>query len=77
MRPARILVVDDEPGMLRAVERVLSEDHHVVGTRLSREALSVAERVSSGARHPRHPHARSRRLRADGAAEGAISARST
>jgi phosphoserine phosphatase RsbU/P len=42
MRPARILVVDDEPGMLRAVERVLSEDHHVVGTRLSRDALSVA-----------------------------------
>ena len=42
MTPARILVVDDEPGMLRAVERVLSEDHHVVGTRFSREALAVA-----------------------------------
>jgi sigma-B regulation protein RsbU (phosphoserine phosphatase) len=42
MRPARILVVDDEPGMLRAVDRVLSKDHHVVGTRLSRDALSVA-----------------------------------
>jgi len=42
MKPARILVVDDEPGMLRAVDRVLSEDHHVVGTRLSRDALSVA-----------------------------------
>jgi sigma-B regulation protein RsbU (phosphoserine phosphatase) len=42
MRPARILVVDDEPGMLRAVERVLSADHRVVGTRLSREALAVA-----------------------------------
>jgi sigma-B regulation protein RsbU (phosphoserine phosphatase) len=42
MKRARILVVDDEPGMLRAVERVLSDDHHVVGTRLSREALSVA-----------------------------------
>jgi len=40
--PARILVVDDEPGMLRAVERVLSENHHVIGTRLSREALSLA-----------------------------------
>jgi hypothetical protein len=25
LRPARILVVDDEPGMLRAVERVLSK----------------------------------------------------
>src|SRR5438876_759986 len=43
MRPARILVVDDEPGMLRAVERVLSDDHHVIATRLSREALSVAD----------------------------------
>jgi phosphoserine phosphatase RsbU/P len=42
MRSARILVVDDEPGMLRAVERVLSGEHHVVGTRLSREALAIA-----------------------------------
>jgi sigma-B regulation protein RsbU (phosphoserine phosphatase) len=44
MRPARILVVDDEPGMLRAVERVLTEDHQVACTRFSREALSLAER---------------------------------
>jgi sigma-B regulation protein RsbU (phosphoserine phosphatase) len=43
MRPARILAVDDEPGILRAVERVLSGDHHVVGTSLSLEALSVAQ----------------------------------
>ena len=43
MRSARILVVDDEPGMLRAVERVLSDDHQVVTTRLSREALTVAD----------------------------------
>ena len=43
IRPARILAVDDEPGILRAVERVLSRDHHVVGTRLSRDALSVAQ----------------------------------
>jgi phosphoserine phosphatase RsbU/P len=42
MKPARILIVDDEPGMLRAVERVLSTDHHVVGTRSSRDALSIA-----------------------------------
>jgi phosphoserine phosphatase RsbU/P len=42
MRAARILVVDDEPGMLRAVDRVLGKDHHVVGTRLSRDALSMA-----------------------------------
>jgi sigma-B regulation protein RsbU (phosphoserine phosphatase) len=39
---ARILVVDDELGMLRAVERVLSKDHQVIGTRLSRDALSMA-----------------------------------
>src|SRR5262245_40638723 len=45
MKRARILVVDDETGMLRAVERVLSEDHHVVGTRLSREALPLADEL--------------------------------
>jgi phosphoserine phosphatase RsbU/P len=42
MRSSRILVVDDEPGMLRAVERVLSGTYHVVGTQSSRDALSVA-----------------------------------
>src|SRR5262245_61801857 len=50
-RSARILVVDDEPGMLRAVERVLTSDpstglragHNVVGTRHSRDALSIAD----------------------------------
>jgi phosphoserine phosphatase RsbU/P len=43
MRSARVLVVDDEPGMLRAVERVLSNEHDVVSTRFSREALAMAE----------------------------------
>jgi phosphoserine phosphatase RsbU/P len=42
VRSARILVVDDEPGMLRAVERVLSDAHQVRATRLSREALALA-----------------------------------
>jgi sigma-B regulation protein RsbU (phosphoserine phosphatase) len=42
MRAARILIVDDEPGMLRAVERVLSDEHQVAATRSSREALSIA-----------------------------------
>ena len=42
-RRARILVVDDEPGMLRAVERVLSDDHHVIGTRHARDALSMVD----------------------------------
>jgi phosphoserine phosphatase RsbU/P len=43
MRSARILVVDDEPGMLRAVERVLSDEHQVLATRLSRDALAAAD----------------------------------
>ena len=43
MRSARVLVVDDEPGMLRAVERVLSSEHDVISTRFSREALAMAE----------------------------------
>jgi phosphoserine phosphatase RsbU/P len=42
VRSARVLVVDDEPGMLRAVERVLSDVHDVRGTRRSREALALA-----------------------------------
>jgi sigma-B regulation protein RsbU (phosphoserine phosphatase) len=42
MRSARILVVDDEPGMLRAVERVLAGAHSVAGTRSSVDALSLA-----------------------------------
>jgi sigma-B regulation protein RsbU (phosphoserine phosphatase) len=45
MKGARILVVDDEPGMLRAVERVLGQDHQVVGTRRSREALTAAAAI--------------------------------
>jgi sigma-B regulation protein RsbU (phosphoserine phosphatase) len=43
VRSARILVVDDEPGMLRAVERVLSGDHQVRATSAPREALAIAE----------------------------------
>src|SRR6185295_2395539 len=42
VKSSRILVVDDEPGMLRAVERVLSGTHHVIGTHSSRDALSMA-----------------------------------
>jgi serine phosphatase RsbU (regulator of sigma subunit) len=38
----RILVVDDEPGMLRAVERVLADTHHVVGSRSSLAAVGLA-----------------------------------
>jgi sigma-B regulation protein RsbU (phosphoserine phosphatase) len=42
MSAARILIVDDEPGMLRAVERVLSPDYDVVATPSSRAALLLA-----------------------------------
>src|SRR4029450_5796041 len=42
MKPSRILVVDDEPGMLRAIERVLGGKHHVIGSGSSREAASIA-----------------------------------
>ena len=38
----RVLVVDDEAGMLRAVERVLSQEYKVAGTRVSRDAVALA-----------------------------------
>ena len=40
--PSRILVVDDEPGMVRAVERVLGATHHVVGSLSSPAAVAIA-----------------------------------
>lgn len=43
MSPWRILVVDDETGMLRSVERVLGQDYQVASTRSSREAVALAE----------------------------------
>ena len=42
MTRSRILVVDDEPGILRAVERVLGDMHHVRGTSSSKDAVSLA-----------------------------------
>jgi len=38
----RILVVDDEPGMLRSIERVLGKDYHVAGARSPREGVGLA-----------------------------------
>jgi phosphoserine phosphatase RsbU/P len=38
----RILVVDDEAGMLRSVERVLGKNYHVASVRSPREALGLA-----------------------------------
>ena len=46
MRAARILVVDDEPGIVRAVDRVLGATHQVSGTSSSRAALSYAEQMN-------------------------------
>jgi sigma-B regulation protein RsbU (phosphoserine phosphatase) len=40
---ARILVVDDEPAMLRGVERILGDHHDVRGSLSSLKALSIAE----------------------------------
>src|SRR5215469_15053713 len=39
----RILVVDDEAGMLRSVERVLAPDYRVVSMRSSRDAVGFAK----------------------------------
>jgi sigma-B regulation protein RsbU (phosphoserine phosphatase) len=43
MTRARILVVDDEPAMLRGVERILGDHHEVRGSLSSLKALSIAE----------------------------------
>lgn len=42
MTRARILVVDDDPAMLRGVERILGGDHEVRGSLSSLEALEIA-----------------------------------
>jgi CheY-like chemotaxis protein len=42
MSGSRILVVDDEPGMLRAVDRILSDTYTVLGTTSSKEAVALA-----------------------------------
>src|SRR5262249_41195890 len=42
MKAARILVVDDEPGMLRALERVLGGTHRVMASGSSRDAATLA-----------------------------------
>ena len=42
----RILVVDDEPGMVRAVERVLAQEYEVASATRPAEALDLAESQS-------------------------------
>ena len=46
MSTSRILVVDDDPGMLRAVERVLTVSYSVVGTTSPMDAVSAAEALN-------------------------------
>src|SRR5688572_22131707 len=46
MSTSRILVVDDDPGMLRAVERVLTVSYSVVGTTSPIDAVSAAEALN-------------------------------
>ncbi len=41
MRRTRVLVVDDEPGMLRSVERVLGDEMHLVCLSSPRQALEA------------------------------------
>jgi phosphoserine phosphatase RsbU/P len=45
MKASRILVVDDDPGMLHAIERVLGASYQVIGTTSSRHALAKAAAV--------------------------------
>ena len=45
MRASRILVVDDEPGMLHAVERVLGASHHVICTTSPADAVLKAAAI--------------------------------
>ncbi|MEJ7728110.1 MAG: response regulator [Polyangiaceae bacterium] len=47
VRRARILVVDDEPMVARAISRMLGRDHEVTATTHAREAL---ERMRAGER---------------------------
>jgi phosphoserine phosphatase RsbU/P len=42
MSRPRILVIDDEPGMLRAVERILAADHQVLTCTNPQEAIELA-----------------------------------
>ena len=46
MRASRILVVDDDPGMVRAVERVLGGSYHVVGTTSASDAIHKAAAIN-------------------------------
>jgi phosphoserine phosphatase RsbU/P len=46
MKASRILVVDDDVGMLRAVERVLGSAYDVIGTTSPSDALSKAAAVA-------------------------------
>ena len=65
MTRPRILVVDDEPGMLRAIERVLASSCDVHTARRPPRRSRPPPPSGSELALPRHPHARDGRLRAD------------
>lgn len=46
MSTARVLIVDDENGMLRSAERVLGRDYRVVTSRSPVEAIPRAKNLS-------------------------------
>ena len=69
MRASRILVVDDEPGMLRAVERVSGGITPRPRKSLPPRMPWLWPRIQPRACDSRHPDAGTGRLRADGASE--------
>ena len=71
---ARILIVDDDPGILRAVSRIMGRRHHVVcgvgrgleEARTFKPDLAIArggEDIQTGPGHRRHPAPSDERLR--------------
>ena len=69
----RILVVDDEAGMLRSVERCFGQDYKVASTRSSARPLRLAQDIQAGPRHSGYSDARDGRVPVDGRVTGARS----
>jgi sigma-B regulation protein RsbU (phosphoserine phosphatase) len=42
---SKVLIIDDEPGMLRAVERILSGDHEIATASSPLDAIALAQRL--------------------------------
>ena len=60
---ARILIVDDDPGILRAVSRILGRRHQVVCGGIGRGGARGGQDVQARPGHRRHPAAGDERLR--------------